>query len=292
MCTNPTTIIINKEEIKVKCGKCDTCRRQKAQEWAIKLINEAKYHEKSCFITLTFDNKILLDKNSKAVRVYGANPSFVFNTDYSKKYFQKFIKRLRKKTGKYISYFHVAEYGEKTHRPHHHVILFGVNFEEDRKQMEVSKSGHIQYYSPTLEELWACGRTSVQDCNSNNIIYTAQYSLKKYKNNEKNEQKYPTKMTFSNKVKMNIKFIRRFPETIIKGYLNDNDGKKYKIPRSYIKNLKEEEEENYKKIYEKYEEKLNEYLENKTEKERIKEEKMKENVLKLRNEKFKSMRDF
>ncbi|UPW40954.1 replication initiator protein [Sigmofec virus UA08Rod_6044] len=287
MCTNPITIYINKEEYKVPCGKCPTCRRQKAQEWAIKLINEAKYHEKASFITLTFDNKILLDKNSKAVKM-GANPSFVFNTEYSMKYFTKFIKRLRKKFNeKSISYFHVAEYGEKTKRPHHHAIIFGINFEEDRKVMELSKTGHIQYYSKTLEDLWACGRTSIQDLNSNNVIYICQYSIKKFK---QSEEKYKAKMTFSNRKKMNCKFIRNFPENITKGYLNDNEGKKYKIPKSYISEIKKEPK--FEKYYNKYIENRNNYFNKSFYEERLKNEKNREEILKRRQENLGKMRDF
>lgn len=89
MCTNPQKIIVNNEEITVKCGKCPTCRKQKAQEWAIKLINERKYYKKACFITLTFDNKILGNKKSKAVAKYGAKAGFVLKTDYSMEYFKK-----------------------------------------------------------------------------------------------------------------------------------------------------------------------------------------------------------
>lgn len=110
MCTNPLKILVNNEYVTVKCGKCDTCRTEKAQDWAIKLINESKYHKKASFITLTFDNKILLDKNSKAAKM-GANPSFVFNIENSKEYFKKFIKRLRKKfPDKRITFYHVGEY--------------------------------------------------------------------------------------------------------------------------------------------------------------------------------------
>lgn len=288
MCTNPVKMIINGEEVTVKCGKCPTCRRQKSMEWAIKLINEAKYHEKACFITLTFDNKILLDKNSKAVRVYGASPSFVFNTDYSMKYFTKFIKRLRKKfSNKSISYFHVAEYGEKTHRPHHHAIIFGINFEEDRKEMEVSKSGKIQYTSETLLNLWGCGRVSIQDCMPNNVIYICQYSIKKFK---QNEDKYKAKMTFSNRKKMNCKFIRRFPELITKGYLQDIDGKKYKIPKSYIKNLKKEKK--FEKYVEEYEKNVMEKISSESFEERMKREKNKEKILKRRQENMGHSRDF
>lgn len=292
MCTNPRKLIINREEITVKCGKCDTCKRQKAQEWAIKLINENKYHKESCFITLTFDNKILLDKNSKAVKKYGANAGFVFKIEYSMKYFQKFIKRLRKKfPEKRISYFHVAEYGEKTHRPHHHAILFGINFNEDRKECQISKSGHPQMYSETLQSLWACGNTTLQDCNSNNIIYIAQYSLKKFKNNI-NNKKYNTLMTFSNRCKMNVKFIRRHPELILKGCLSDNDNKKYRIPRSYLKTLKEDDNEENQEIYRKYEESVMEYISNNNSSELIKKEKTKEKIREIRAKNFNKIRDF
>lgn len=291
MCTNPRKLIINKEEVIVKCGKCDTCRRQKAQEWAIKLINESKYHTESCFITLTFDNKILLDKNSKA-RKYGANPGFVFNVEYSMKYFQKFIKRLRRKfPEKRISYFHVAEYGEKTHRPHHHAILFGINFNEDRKECQISKSGHPQMYSETLQSLWACGNTTLQDCNSNNIIYIAQYSLKKFKKNIE-EKQYKTKMTFSNRCKMNVKFIRRNPELIRKGYLQDTDGKRYKIPKSYLNNLKNDKNEKYSEIYREYEENLMEYFTDNNTNDIIERQKIKEEIIRRRNSNFNKCRDF
>lgn len=290
MCTKPVKVIVNNEEITVACGKCPTCRRQKAQEWAIKLINESKYHLKCSFITLTFDNKILLDKNSKASK-YGARANFNKSIDNSMEYFQKFIKRLRKKLKKNISYFHIAEYGEKTKRPHHHAIIFGENFEFDRKEMEVSKTGHIQYYSETVESLWACGRTSVQDTNSNNIIYIAQYSLKKFKNTEHNN-KYKSKMTFSNRCKMNVKFIRRYPELIRKGYLQDTDGKRYKIPKSYLKNLKEDKNEKYSEIYREYEEKLFDYISNNNNSDLIKKQKIKEQIREIRDKNMNRCRDF
>ena len=282
MCTNPLKIVQNGEEYTVKCGKCDTCRREKAQDWAIKLINEAKYHKKACFITLTFDNKILLDKNSKARKKYGAHPKFVFNTEYSKEYFKKFIKRLRKKLEpKKITYFKVAEYGELNKRPHYHCIIFGENFEQDRKEMQVSKSGHIQYNSQILEELWACGRTSVQDINSNNIIYISQYAIKKYK---KKDDQYKEKISFSNRSKMNIKWARRNYKEIIKGYIEDTDGKKYRVPESYKKMLKNSEEEIYKRTWRKYEENIMDRLNNISNNDLIKQQKIKEEIRRRRND--------
>lgn len=290
MCTNPQKITVNGEEITVKCGKCDTCKRERQQQWAIKLINEAKYHKKACFITLTFDNKILLDKNSKAYK-YGANASFVFNINNSKEYFKKFIKRLRKKYyEKNITFYHVGEYGEKTKRPHHHAIIFGINFEEDRTEMQLSKTGKTQYFSKTLSELWACGRVSIQDLNSNNTIYICQYTLKKFKNNELNKR-YKSIMSFSNRSKMNIKWARRNATEIIKGYLSDLDGKKYKIPKSYLENFKNSEKK-YQEIYRQYEENLMEQIGKLSSNELLKQQKIKEEQLRIRARINNKTRDF
>lgn len=291
MCTNPQKIIVNKEEYIVKCGKCPTCQKNKYQEWAIKLINEAKYHKKACFITLTFDNKILLDKRQKAYK-YGANPNFIYNIKNSKKYFQDFMKRLRKYYNKTrITFFHVAEYGEKTHRPHHHAILFGVDFKEDRVKMPNSKTGHTQDWSKTLADLWACGLVSIEDINPNNIIYIAQYSVKKYKNNLENE-KYKPYFTFSNRSKMSCKWVRRNYNEIIKGYIEDKDGKKYRIPKSYINNLKNSDNIKHNKAYADYEQNLEEFFGKKSNKELIKNQKIKEIIDEKRHKDRSSKRDF
>lgn len=278
MCTNPITITIRRketneeEEVTVPCGQCATCLKKRARDWTIKLINEAKYHKEACFITLTFDNAILTDKNSKAVKKYGAQANFPYNVTYSKKYFQKFIKRLRAKfPDKIITYYHVGEYGEKTGRAHHHVLLFGCDFREDAIQVELSKSGKSQYYSDTLNDLWACGRTRIQYINDYNIAYIAGYNTKKWElrtkniywarpkrsdyedarsyyddlnlfwiNWKKKTETHKPIQSFSNRSKMSSKFIRKRPEMIFQDFLTDRDNKKYGFPKSYIRELEKE----------------------------------------------------
>lgn len=232
MCSNPITIKINGEEKKVKCGKCEICRARRAKDWSIRLICEAKYHKKVSFITLTFDNKILLSKDKK-INKYKAETSFIFHINNSKEYFKKFIKRLRKKyKDKYISYYHIGEYGEKTKRPHHHAIIFGINFEEDRKETNRSKTGHIQYESTTLNELWGAGKCTIQDANENNIIYSAQYINKK----QKMDKRYKSIFSFSNRSKISQKWAIRNHQELRKGYIETKDKKKFPIPETF-KNL-------------------------------------------------------
>lgn len=203
-CTKPITVKnSNGDEVKVPCGKCLMCRLRKAKDWAIKLNKEAKYVKEACMITYTFDSNML--ENDERCKKLGGNLSFVTKIENSKHYMQKFIKRLRKKyPDKNLYYYNIGEYGEINKRPHYHMILFGMNFHETRKEAWTSKSGHPQYVDETLTYLWGAGRVTIQDLNSKNIVYVAQYTLKKTKEKYINE-KYKPKMTFSNKNKIGYK---------------------------------------------------------------------------------------
>jgi hypothetical protein len=81
------------------CGQCIGCRLNYSRQWAIRLVHEAQMHEKSCFITLTFNDESLFARE---------NPYSLDKTEY-----QRFMKRLRKKYGKQVRFFHCGEYGDK-----------------------------------------------------------------------------------------------------------------------------------------------------------------------------------
>lgn len=284
MCINPYHIVINKEEYTVPCGKCFTCIKKRSQDWAAKLICENEYHKKKCFVTLTFDNKILLKGNK-----YGANPSFIFHIENSNEYFKKFMKRLRKHyKDRMITYFRVSEYGDLTKRPHIHLIIWGTNFEENRDEYKKSKSGYIQYTSKILQELWDCGLCTIQDININNTLYISQYVNKKFKNDN---DRYKAKISFSNRSKMSCKWARRNYEEIAKGFLTF-ENKKFSIPKSYLKNLKESEKTHLKEAYRKYEEKINQYFESTTETERKQREINREKIFKSKKKNLNKIRDF
>lgn len=48
----------------IPCGKCPSCLKQYSFDWSIRLMCEKQYHEKTCFLTLTYDNKHLPKKKS------------------------------------------------------------------------------------------------------------------------------------------------------------------------------------------------------------------------------------
>lgn len=55
--------------IKVPCGSCVGCRMEKARQWAIRMVHEAKSHETSSFLTLTFDDQALRKRGHTSLDV-------------------------------------------------------------------------------------------------------------------------------------------------------------------------------------------------------------------------------
>ena len=46
-------------QVPVGCGKCIECRKQKAREWKLRLLEDIKYHPDCKYVTLTFNNESL-----------------------------------------------------------------------------------------------------------------------------------------------------------------------------------------------------------------------------------------
>lgn len=126
-------------------------------------MHEASLYEDNCFITLTFNEESLQARE---------NPNTVDVTD-----FQKFMKRLRKKYGKGIRFFHCGEYGDKYGRPHYHACIFNHDF-DDRRLYSVRDEVRL-YTSESLQELWPFGFSSVGDVTFDSAAYVARYIMKK-----------------------------------------------------------------------------------------------------------------
>ena len=141
--------------IDLPCGKCVECERSKSIEWSYRIMNECSLYKDNCFITLTYRN----------------NPVELNLRDY-----QLFLKRLRKKIGKF-RYFLCGEYGSKKRRPHYHLIVFGWK-PQDLEYFFTDKSGFIIYQSKFLEQLWSLGFVSVGELNLRSAKYVAKYMQK------------------------------------------------------------------------------------------------------------------
>lgn len=146
-------------ELQLPCGQCIGCRLERSRQWAIRCVHEASLHDRSCFVTLTYDDAHLPSDCGLRLRD-----------------FQLFMKRLRKKFGP-CRFFHCGEYGDVNFRPHYHAILFGVDFND---KIQIKGSGDFGlYFSQCLADLWGHGLCSVGPVSFESAAYVARYSLKK-----------------------------------------------------------------------------------------------------------------
>jgi len=150
--------------VTVPCGQCIGCRLERSRQWAIRCVHEAQMHQSNSFITLTYNEKNIPDDGSLDVR-----------------HFQLFMKRLRKKIGCPIRYYHCGEYGASLGRPHYHAIIFGYDFPDKRVwKTTKKKSQEIKLYrSAELEQIWQYGYSSIGDVTFESAAYVARYIMKK-----------------------------------------------------------------------------------------------------------------
>ena len=146
--------------ISVPCGQCIGCRLERSRQWAVRCVHEASLYENNCFLTLTYDDAHL--------------PS---DLSLNLVHFQNFMKRLRKRYGKGIRFFHCGEYGENFGRPHYHAIIF--NFDLPDRVLWSQRDGVNLYSSDILRSLWPYGFSSVGDVTFESAAYVARYVIKK-----------------------------------------------------------------------------------------------------------------
>jgi hypothetical protein len=181
--------------ITIACGQCIGCRLKRSREWAIRCVHEAQLYKDNCFITLTFSDEGLQKRD---VSRYKEGQQNIWTVDVDD--FQLFMKKLRKKYGSKIRYFHCGEYGEVCAncgrnkrdcetigcndwtatfgRPHYHACLFNFNF-PDKKLHRITPTGERLYVSETLQKLWPYGFSTIGEVTFDSSAYVARYIMKK-----------------------------------------------------------------------------------------------------------------
>ncbi|UPW40927.1 replication initiator protein [Sigmofec virus UA08Rod_6110] len=156
----------------VPCGKCEGCLLDKSFAWSVRCTLESQFHRENYFLTLTYDKKHL-PSDGLLNRVH----------------VQQFLKRLRKRFSDYkLRVFYCGEYGEARHRPHYHLIVFGLPLSELNYRLyklSCSKKGNINYYNPIITDIWGKGICTIGSFSSASASYVAQYTMKKNKENLK-----------------------------------------------------------------------------------------------------------
>ena len=145
----------------IPCGRCVQCRLERSRQWALRCMHEAQMHEKTSFITLTYNEESL--PKDMSLRL----------SDW-----QNFAKYLRKEVGPF-RYFHCGEYGDDSGRPHYHAAIFGIDFSEDRRFLKTTPRGDRLYTSATLERVWGKGFAPIGELTFESAAYVARYIMKK-----------------------------------------------------------------------------------------------------------------
>lgn len=216
--------------IDVPCGKCIGCRLDHSRMWALRCVHEAMQYDDNCFVTLTYnDDNLPLDGSVNI------------------EHFQDFIKKLRRKFGSGIRYFHCGEYGDKLSRPHYHVILFNFDF-PDKVPDRRSVSGELLYYSDLCQQFWGYkGYCLIGSMTFRSAAYVARYTLKKFTNPDPSvvEKHYqgrrPEYVSMSRRPGIGDSYYKKYKHEMYNADFIVFDNKKHKIPRFYDNKLELED---------------------------------------------------
>lgn len=148
-------------KLSLPCGQCVGCRLEKSRQWAIRCMHEKSMHDRNVFLTLTYDDANL-----------PAGGTLV------KRDLQLFMKRLRKMFGSGVRFYACGEYGERSGRPHYHLLLFNCEF-TDKVFYKRAKRGEKLYTSEIVRSLWPFGFNVVGDVSFDSAAYVARYLLQK-----------------------------------------------------------------------------------------------------------------
>lgn len=218
--------------LSLPCGKCIGCRAARAREWAIRCVHEAQMHEQSCFVTLTYDPKHVPSDGGLNVRDW-----------------QLFAKRVRKRYGRF-RFIQCGEYGERNFRPHHHALLFGIDFPD--KVLFKSRPGRDLYTSALLSGLWRKGFCSIGGVSYSSAEYVARYVIKNDVNPVKTEryrridyetgEEYYVRreyLTMSRRPGLGAKWFDRYSGDLFPSDEVVIDGRKYRPPGYYFRRLQD-----------------------------------------------------
>lgn len=105
---------INKNGLMLPCGCCRNCRINETTDWSVRALFELHDYDTASFVTLTYDDEHIPKNGS-------------LDKEQLQDYFDRFQHKVEYEKGIKLRFFSAGEYGDHTHRPHYHAIMYGLN---------------------------------------------------------------------------------------------------------------------------------------------------------------------
>ncbi len=194
--------------------------KRRTSGWSFRLVKEGMVSNAALFVTLTYDN----------IHVPITKRGFL---TLNKKDLQDYFKRLRKLQKVKIKYFVCGEYGERTLRPHYHLIIFNAHTENVFKAWRLKSKDIGSIYIGNVSEA--------------SIGYTLKYMQKPGKipihKNDDRQKEFQLMSKGLGKAYLTEKMIQWHKEDIEnRMYVPMKDGKKIAMPRYYKDKIYNERE--------------------------------------------------
>lgn len=226
---------LREQDVLVPCGKCTYCRIVRRREWTLRILHEMQDWSKSCFITLTYEDKYLPSQPVRPVN-FPVLPSLSVSD------LQRYYKRLRKRVSTPLRHYSCGEYGERGFRPHYHAIIFGVAF-GDGPVRKVMQNGNTYFYAEPghpVYDAWKRGNVQIGFAEPDSVSYCAQYIDKKRYGDgmlfEHYEFRTPEFQLQS--IGLGRRYLDREAPRILRRAALLREGKSIGLPRYYSKRLK------------------------------------------------------
>lgn len=156
----------------------------KANEWGLRCMHEAKLYKQNSFVTLTYNDKFLPPGGSVSLRdvqLFMKRLRFHKNAVYEELGADE--RKVFFPDGPKVRFFLGAEYGDENRRPHYHALLFNCGF-GDKRPFGKNARGEVLYISDELSRLWSVDGETMGHCTIGAVTlesacYCAKYAFKK-----------------------------------------------------------------------------------------------------------------
>ena len=212
-----------------ECRKCLPCRLKIGREKAIRAMHEAKMHKENIFLTLTYS-----EENLKSPRL-----NYYDFELFMKRLLEDLNRNITCKENRHILPFMVTgEYGDKTKRPHWHVLLFNYR-PHDAQHHRYTDLGHQVFKSDYIAKIWKHGFIEFGEITMESASYVGRYAAKKLSHGKDQEHDYHPIHNTSKRHVIGKSWLKKNAEQIFKlGYVTLPNGQKCSIPRYYLDYVK------------------------------------------------------